>query len=270
MTLPHKEKRVTRILSFGGGVQTSYLLLKHYERYDAVIFADVGAGDREHAEEKITYFILDTIIEPFCRRMNIPLLIKHDGESLWDYSMRKKVIPVRFPRWCTDKKKKRVIRKALKELGAERPTKKNPKGNIILQDIGFTVDEAHRFKPDLEEPQYVKSEYPLLDMKITRQECVDWLNKNYPFIFKIKINNNEIVLDDWKYAKSGCWFCMFTKKENVDNYSDWQKQEVIKLEKNNPRYPEMILRNKPMEEIFKKKDMSLDEFESCDEGYCFV
>lgn len=261
---------MTRILSFGGGVQTSYLLLKHYERYDAVIFADVGAGDREHAEEQITYFILDTIIEPFCKRMTLPLLIRDDGKSLWDYSMEKKIIPVRFPRWCTDKKKKRVIRKTLKnELGAKRPTKKQS-GKVIIQDIGFTIDESHRFKADLEEPQYVKSEYPLLDMKITRQECIDWLNQNYPFKFETIVNNNKIILDDWKYAKSGCWFCMFTKKESVDNYSEWQKSEIIKLEKNNPRYPEIVLRNKPMEEIFKKKDQSLDDFESCDEGYCFT
>lgn len=262
---------MTRILSFGGGVQTSYLLLKHYERYDAVIFADVGAGDREHAEEQITYFILDTIVKPFCKRMNLPFLQRDDGESLWDYAMRKNIIPVRFPRWCTDKKKKRVIRKTLKnELGAKRPTKKNPNGNVIVQDIGFTIDESHRFKPDLDEPQYVKSEYPLLDMKITRQECIDWLNENYPFEFEMNINGNKIILDDWKDAKSGCWFCMFTKTANLKKYSEYQKSEVIKLEKNNPRYPEMILRNKPMEVLLKQKDMKLDDFDSCDEGYCFV
>ena len=261
---------MTRILSFGGGVQTSYLLLKHYERYNAVIFADVGAGDRTHGEEQITYFILDTIIEPFCKRMNLPLLIRDDGESLWDYSIRKKIIPVRFPRWCTDKKKKRVIRKTLtKELGAKRPTKKQD-GNVITQDIGFTIDESDRMKIDLDEPQYVKSEYPLIDMKITRQDCIEWLNKHYPFVFKTIVNNNKLVLDDWKYAKSGCWFCMFTKKENINNYTNWQKSEIIKLEKNNPRYPEMILRNKPMEELFRKKNMVLEEFEQCSDGSCFT
>ncbi len=261
---------MTKILSFGGGVQTSYLLLKHWDRYDAVIFADVGAGDREHGEEQVTYWILDNIIESFCKEKKLPLYIRSDGVSLWDYAMEKHIIPVRFPRWCTDKKKKRVIRKVLtKELGARRPTKKK-EGNVITQDIGFTIDESHRFKPDLEEPQYVKSEYPLLDMKITRQQCIDWLNENYPIDYRFTLNGNDMIINDWKDAKSGCWFCMFTKTENVKNYTEWQKAEIIKLEKNNPRYPEMILRNKPMEEIFKKKDMQLDDFDSCDEGYCMV
>jgi hypothetical protein len=256
---------MVRLLSFGGGVQTSYLLFKYPERYDAVIFADVGAGDREHAENQITYWILDNLVKQFCIDHNLPFHIRDDGKSLWDYAMNEKIIPVRFPRWCTDKKKKRVIRKFMRtELHAKRVSKKDPLGNVIDQDIGFTVDESHRMKIDLEEPQYVKSYYPLItDYPTTRQQCIDWLNQNYPIV----MNGNNI---DWKDAKSGCWFCMFAKKKEVDNYTSFQKSEIIKLEKNGKRYPELTIRAKPMEEIFNNPNQTLDDYESCDEGYCFV
>jgi len=258
------------LLSNGGGVQTSYMILRNYKRYQdphkaRVVMADVGAGDRDHAEYSLTYWILDNIIKPFCIEKNIKFDIRDDGESLWDLSMRKKMIPVRFPRWCTDKKKKRVIRRYMtKEMKAVRPTKKNPKGNIITLDIGFSFDEVKRLKVDLEEPHYVKSNYPLLDSKTSRQDCINWLNDNYPII----MNGNKI---DWKEAKSGCWFCMFAKRSQLKQLTPFQQEEIKKFEQNGARYPEIMLKDNPIETYFKDdKQKTFDNEESCDEGYCFV
>ena len=258
-----------KLLSFGGGTQSSYKLLKYWKEYidpskARVMMADVGAGDRDHGEYAITYFIIDNIIKPFCAEKGIQFDIRDDGESLWDFSMRKKIIPVRFPRWCTDKKKVRVARKYMvKEMKAKMPTKKNPKGNVVQLEICFTIDEVHRMRVDLKEPKYVHSIYPLIDDKVTRGECISWLDDNYPII----MNGNKI---SWTEAKSGCWFCMFSKNKQLQNLTPFQEQEISKLERNGSRYPEIMLRKDPIETYFKKDTKSAENDEACNSGHCFL
>lgn len=100
-------------------------------------------------------------------------------------------------------------------------------------------------------------------MKIKRQECIDWLNANYPII----INGNKI---DWKYAKSGCWFCPFWKKEKLLQLTDWQKQEMIKLEEQATIFWKVKV---PFKQYLNMDKHSLDEYNEesmCSSGHCFV
>lgn len=49
----------------------------------------------------------------------------------------------------------------------------------VIQWMGISRDEAHRMKPSRH--KYIKHRYPLVDMSITRQKCLDWMKANgYP------------------------------------------------------------------------------------------
>ena len=235
---------MVRILSFGGGVQTTAMVLKFPERYDFVVMADVG----DEKPETIAY--IERYMKPFFRKHNIRFVIVSKGISLYQYCINEKLIPTRNFRWCTEKFKISPIRKWVRtELKA---TKNNP----VYQDIGFSYDEYWRADGGKHDPKYLISEYPLVDNKITREEC-----------FKIILDAGFPVP-----PKSGCFYCPFAKKK------EWQELKVkypelwenaVTLEKNNARYPEMLLKNKKLDDLVF--DHSLDDFdESCDSGYCFV
>ncbi len=238
-----------RILSFGGGVQTTYLLLRFPERYDYVIFADISKGDHEHGEKPKTYFLIENLIKPFCKEKGIEFITVTAKKSLWQYCEDEKLIPVTFPRWCTDKFKIRPIHKFIRnQLKA---TAKNP----VFQDIGFSYDEALRSKVG-DRVKYVKTDYPLIDLKITREQCIKFLKENYP---------------EFQIEKSGCWFCVFAKKKEfqelkLNNPDKWN--ELVNLEKNGSKFPKITLKGKPLEK-FIGDNKTLDEFQSCSEGYCF-
>src|SRR3990167_486184 len=114
---------MTRTLSFGGGVQTAYLLFKHFDRYDYIVHAYVANGDRLHGEHDITYYILDKLVEPFCKDKGIPFkILQHKDGGLWQRSIQKKWLPMMYPRWCTQDHKIEVIRKFIRnELKADYP-----------------------------------------------------------------------------------------------------------------------------------------------------
>src|SRR3990167_563553 len=250
-----------RMLSMGAGVQTSYLLLKHPERYDYVLHCDIANGDREHGEYDITYWIIDNIIEPFCKDKNIPFVIlRHKKNGLWQRCIDKKMIPMMFPRWCTQDHKDRLMQNYIrKQLKANYPD------NVVISDIGFSFDESQRLGNHNEKKKYIKEEYPLIDMKIKREDCIKWLNKNRPII----LSGNKI---DWKEAKSGCWFCPFWRKEKLLKLTDKQKQEMIELE-NNTAYNIKWKVNRPFNEYLNMNLAKLDDFvedEICSTGHCFV
>ena len=246
---------MVRALSYGGGVQTCYLLFKYPERYDHVIFADVSNGDHEHGEYPITYEILEKIAKPFCKDHNIPFhIVTHKDGSVWERSMKNKIIPMVHPRWCTQDHKVATITKFIrKQLKANFPE------NVVISEIGISYDEGHRAN-FTQKYKYNKLEYPLVDSKTTRQQCIDWLTDNYPDI-------------DWNNAKSGCWFCPFWKRGKYLQLPKEQKQELIQLEKNGKHYPRITLKPGHTIEHYMREDLhKLEEFmdEGCDSGHCFV
>lgn len=252
-----------RFLSFGGGVQTTAMLLEFWKEYDAVVFADTGS------EREETYTLLRDWIRPFVNKNGINFIVARNGqyESLEDYCLQNKCIPMRNFRWCTDKFKTRPIEKWAKDMGA---TDENP----FIQVMGISLDEAKRVneskdhETDLEKVYFIKKEFQLLDKKLTRTDCEDIIAKH-----------------GWpKVAKSGCWFCPFARIEEFRQMAAHKPelfQKLIQLEKNNANYPNTVIKYKPME----KRDFNqyLTDFfgdimdaevadeadDMCDSGHCF-
>ena len=239
-----------KILACGVGVQTVAETIRNYNAYDYIVFSDTGS------EKPETYWYLKTHLLPFVEKNKINFIVVKNEKylSLYDYCYQHEQVPMRNFRWCTDKFKRQPINKFIKSLGAK-------KADPVIKAIGISLDESHRLNTfnQMKEPKYVKLTYPLIDDKITRDDC-----------YKIIKDANMPVP-----VKSGCWFCPFAKKE------EWRRLKIEKpdlfaqavaLEKHNEKYPERTLKfTKPLEDV--NFNFSLDDFDDmdeCDSGHCFV
>jgi len=238
-----------KVLNMGAGVQTTAMLLEFWEDYDLVIMADTGD------EQEETYYYVEKYLKPFCKSKNLEWVTVKEKRygSLMKHCLERKILPIPARRWCTDEHKVKPILKELRKRGA---TKKNP----ITSCIGISIDEAHRanFNTSV---QYQKLEYPLVDKKISRQNCAEIILKHG---FPIP-------------PKSGCDFCMFFSKNHfreLAKNNPERFQKIVNMEKNSSSYGKYYLKGKyPLQMILD--NTSLDEFESeyadsCDSGHCMV
>jgi hypothetical protein len=90
-------------------------------------------------------------------------------------------------RQCTREYKIAPIRRKISQLIG---TKKKPES--VRQWIGISTDEAMRMKPS--GVKYIKNVWPLIDVGMSRQDCIGWFAKKYP---------NRVL------AKSACIGCPF-------------------------------------------------------------
>ena len=243
------DKRL-RVISMGAGVQTTAMLLRYYKEYDYCIFADTGD------EMPGTYYYIEKYLKPFCKKVGVPwITVKHKKyNSIMEWCMNKKVLPIKRTRNCTVHFKIKPINRFLKAHGA---TRLNP----AVIDIGFSLDESHRLGNNRFDPQYIKKNYPLLDDKITRQQC------------------QEIIREHgWELpVKSGCDFCPFKSRKTIralayENPERFAK--IVAMEKNDKTYPRnTLLDSGPLESILNNAhlDAYLDEdVGTCDDGHCFT
>lgn len=203
-----------RALSFGAGVNSTAILCLHKERkvsIDYVIFADTKG---EHPE---TYNYIEAHVKPLCRSLNLPFDIVCHGDLLKDYT-EKNIIPFRLFRSCTDKYKIRPIKRYL------------PKDSTMI--LGIDYGEKHRAE------RFIGShfEFPLIDLKIDREEC------------KQIIQRNGLPIP----IKSGCYFCPFTKRSEwiklLKNHRDLYL-EAEAFEKNCSKYPKYTLTKIPLRRL---------------------
>ena len=242
------------ILSFGGGRQTWALLLKMKELFANnkkafVIFADTGG------EHQTTYDYINEHVVPFCKLHNIQFIrvySKYD-KTLYEYCWDKKIVPSIKFRDCTSKFKIAPIRKFI------RAKLKVTRSHPCYVYIGISYDESTRM--NVSNVKYAISVFPLVDgykeycpPELTVADC------------------KKIVIDAGypEVPKSGCWFCPFM---NVTDLLDPQyREQIIKLEENNSRFPEILLRGvskskvKPIRETTKSDAANA----SCKSGYCMV
>ena len=141
-----------RILSFGGGLQTTamaILVAQGKLEIDEAVFADTGC------EKPETYWYMDNYIKPLFTELRIPLsFVRSKLGGLYEYSASIKRIPSPIFRWCTDKFKIRPLKKYV------------GKGSLVM--IGFSSDEAHRVK---EQYGSLGRQFPLIQMGITGADC---------------------------------------------------------------------------------------------------
>ena len=179
------ERRLV-LQSMGAGVQSTVIALMVCEgtlpKPDGAIFADTGW------EPPAVYAQVDRI-EVELTRVGVPLHRVSAGNlrnDAIDPTHRYASIPyfVRNPdgtegmgrRQCTSEYKLAPINRKVRELLGARPPefRRVPKGNIAEQWIGFTTDEIHRVK-DQYGVQYLTPRYPLLDLGMSRKDCIRWL-----------------------------------------------------------------------------------------------
>lgn len=163
-----------RVLSLGAGVQSTTLLLMavHGElRLDRAIFADtqweprgvydwlgglqLAAGLAGIPVDVVTAGNLRADAAGSRRFAAIPLHVRNrDGSAGM------------LRRQCTKEYKVRPVQRVLRALGA---TARHP----IALLIGISRDEAQRMAPS--RVRYAVHEYPLVDLRMTRADCVSWL-----------------------------------------------------------------------------------------------
>lgn len=233
--------KIVRVLSFGGGTQSSHLLDMHFDGlidYDYIVFSDTGAEPQfihdqvdwwQKKQKEVgntTPFIVTThnsmqrgleemlmrYIYTDYQRFQMPLYfnkVTEDGEIVKGGLM---------PRQCTGDFKiipvQQATRKLVKEKLGLQPRQQMPKDIAIVMDIGFSSDEINRVSGYVShQSKYIYLAYPLIEMGESTKDSIDYLQqRNYPS------------------KRSRCYFCPFNCSGDRarDIGMDWQ--EIIDTE----------------------------------------
>jgi hypothetical protein len=175
------------VISLGAGVQSTTVLLlaNHGELLggpvDCAIFADTGwepAAVYEHLTwlESVSEIPIHrttrgnlraTALDSAHRSASMPLfVVNHRGDS------------GRLHRQCTSEFKLEPIRWKVRELLGVGRKDRIPSGTVT-QLLGISLDEVQRMKPSRE--QWITIEWPLIEKRMTRHDCVLWLERHgYP------------------------------------------------------------------------------------------
>jgi hypothetical protein len=201
---PGGHRQDLRVISFGGGVQSTGLLVLAAQRridFSVFLFSNVG----EDSEDPATLQYVEQYAKPYAAAHGIRLVelrrTRRDGSTetlhgrLTRPGSRSLPIPVRMSngapgtRSCTADFKIRVIGRWLKGQGA---TASSP----ATVGIGISLDEIERINARRAEP-YERPVYPLLDHRppMRRIDC------------ERLITEAGLPVP----GKSACWFCPFKR-----------------------------------------------------------
>ena len=245
-------------LSYGGGKQTVALITLILEgklpKPDIIVMADTGR------EVSTTFEYMDEFVQPALKEIGLKVEIaSHEGayNDLYAYN-EDLLLPVfvrtngrigKLPTFCSDKWKKDVIRRWLKEKG------------VTSTDVwlGISTDEMLRMKPS----------------------GLQWYRHVYPFIELIPMNRSQCVSQIQNFGwtvphKSRCYMCpnqsveAWKQMKKLDN-GDYDKAVILEneiREKDADMYlhPSAI----PLEEAVEQSELQYDMFDGCDSGYCFT
>ena len=257
-----------KIISLGLGIQSTamYIMstLGDIDRADYAIFADPGA------ELPDTYMLWEDLNKWSKDNNGIPLIKKTKSlykdiiEGLNSYGARWASIPAfsekggMIRRQCTGEYKVDVVMKEIRKLQNLRKYQKMSPTEVWL---GISLDEIQRMK--LSRVHRVTYKYPLIDRKITRSECKDYLEKNG--FLNVK--------------KSSCVFCPYHNnnqwRDIKSNYpEEWKK--VLKVDNAIRDLTKKGIKDKlylhasrvPIEDTYLQEDQ--EELFMCEEGYCGI
>lgn len=171
-------------------------------------------------------------------------------------------------RQCTQRWKIQPIRKFIaQELGCRGLPKSE---GVVEQWLGISTDERHR--AGASDVKYIKHRFPLLELGISRQDCISWLASNgLP-----------------QPGKSACTFCPYHNKKTWqgmkrENGPDWQQAVAVDLAIRDKRPPYDLFvhpTRKPLNEaVMIPEDYGATQLElldvdpqeaDCESGYCFL
>lgn len=194
----------TVVLSFGGGVDSSAILLWHLFHEPLgirhVVFADTGA---EHPE---TYANVERF-RLLCEEHGLPFhTVAKPGETITEWCLRLGIVPVLAggSHICSKKFKGDVIAKWAQDQGIDWP--------VYL--IGIEANEGYRCSrfttPKGDRAEY---QYPLVELGMTRSDCEALIKRHGMTV-----------------RKSSCIFCPFmSQPEIIDAMNDPHSAPVIRL-----------------------------------------
>ena len=278
-----------RFLSLGAGVQSSTLALMiekgQVPMVKAGIFADTGAEPEavykwfEWLKSQVSFPIYKVKIGNLYWHTlwflnNMPLI--DDGLSMPFFTKENTKRGVgMMRRSCTYNYKILPVTMKIRNLLGVRKYKKinkktNEKGIDLL--LGISYDELLRMKQN--KNKYFNNIYPLVDLKINRQDCIDWVKKNYN---KIPPRSSCIFCPyhsnkDWLKIKQNKndWDKLVKFDRGLRDNKDWWGQGKRNIKNKNNLYLHHSC--KPIEEVdFKIKDDNKSNLtDACEEGYCGI
>lgn len=252
-----------RTLSLGWGVQ-SYTLaamaaLGDIEPLDAAIHADT-------THERSATYTFAARWTPWleARGVRVVTVVSRNVQPVQVVTSASTDIPA----YTTDGESRGQFRRQCtrewKILGIRRWLQANRNGQPVTQLLGISMDEWHRAKDS--DVKYITHVYPLLDMKMTRNDCTNYLERH----------GLEVP------GKSSCVFCPYRDKRawremKRENGDDWHKAVAVDeaIRKVRPPYDLFVHSARiPLVDV----DLSLPEDngqlrlpnEECDSGYCFM
>lgn len=216
-----------RILSLGAGVQSSTLALMiekgKVPMVDCAIFADTQAEPKEvynwleYLKTQIKSYPIHIVT---WRNLKQDILDASEGNYKGftapfftkNIETNKKGL---LMRQCTSDYKIKPVVKKIRDLLNVGYKKRVPKGTKVELLMGISNDEIYRMKPN--RLPYIQNQYPLIDIKFTRQTCLNWLKENnYPLA-----------------PRSACTFCPYHSNEEwlrIKNGNKEEWEEIIKID----------------------------------------
>lgn len=173
------EWEIKKIANFGGGLNSIAGLIKYgTSQYHEIVFADTGS------EKPETYEYINWLNN--VKKWNITIVDgKYQGKILYDYYIGRKSYPNAAFRDCTKKFKITPMRKYLR-------TKYGKKVHFI---VDLFIDYGEIFRMKTSDVSYQTLNYPLINDKIDREECLQ-IVKDAGFPIPVK---------------SACFMCPFNK-----------------------------------------------------------
>ena len=179
-----------RVLSLGAGVQSSTLAYMttwrgrdSVPRCDHAIFADTGA------EPKSVYSQLYRLQRDLEPRTRVHIVMHKEGltKQLEKAAKAEEKSPNppffaisekgigQLQRQCTSDFKINPINKFVRQLLGLKARERVPKGTQVEMLIGISVDEVYRVRQN--KLPWIKNVYPLIDLRMTRQDCLNWMER---------------------------------------------------------------------------------------------
>lgn len=171
------------VLSLGAGVQSSTLALMAAQGEvtpmpDCAIFADTGW------EPRAVYEWLDWLK----LELPFPVYSVSNGNIRDDHisSETRSTMPFyskggqgKSMRKCTSDYKITPVEKKIRELLGLQKYQRWPSEHVVNQWFGISLDEIQRMR--VSQRQAVKFVYPLVDKRMARHDCLNWMKRNgYP------------------------------------------------------------------------------------------
>jgi hypothetical protein len=250
------------VLNLGGGIQSSYMLLKacrnEMPRPSHVVFADTGweppsvmvmAQIQWLIEEAAKHGIrVDTVRYKINIKENLRIAAAGGHFDTLPMYTRPKVTA-----WedATDAAtfiglSEAIMKYIRRTVLGLRPHQKRPEGVTVEQWLGISTDETLRATRAKTRDKWITIRYPLIEAGVSRTMCQEWLAKEYP---------------QRKWLKSACSGCPFRSDDSwrwLKENEPAEFQEVVELEREMTKgkvkgltgTPYFHRTRKPLDEVF--------------------